>query len=173
MHLKAESPTRWRSPCRSFDLFNPSISDHTCLAVCCQNFEPPVCSGAYRREDHRDPPSEHVRRLRIKWGFLPLLEVRKGAVICHNCEASGAPSSFPSREEVSPWLNGSAKQSIGGSWFVSVASLTPRGSCAIGWRRYFSAKRFSRVRGVLNIQVIWPTIKRCFLTHRGLLFIED
>ncbi|KAI2733079.1 hypothetical protein CBS147332_94 [Penicillium roqueforti] len=46
------------------------LSDKTCLAVCFQNFETPLCSSAVLNEDHRGPSNTEVTGFRLKGGFL-------------------------------------------------------------------------------------------------------
>ncbi|CRL28097.1 unnamed protein product [Penicillium camemberti] len=41
--------------------------------------------------------------------FLLSLEVRQSAVICHDCEATGAHGTFPTRANVLTGLRGSAR----------------------------------------------------------------
>ncbi|KAI2785663.1 hypothetical protein POX_h09421 [Penicillium oxalicum] len=70
------------------------ITDKTCLAVCFQNFESPVCSSELLKDDHRPlPPEDH--RLSLKGGFLLPPEVRKAEIACLPADSPCEHGTYP------------------------------------------------------------------------------
>lgn len=75
--------------------------DRTCSAICFQNFETPLYSREYLREDGRGPSKDNVHSPTIKGGFLLPSEILGAEILCGEAKASVAPGTFPRQERSS------------------------------------------------------------------------
>lgn len=75
--------------------------DRTCSAICFQNFETPLYSREFLREDGRAPPNDNIHSPTFKGGFLLPSEIRGAEILCGEAEVSVAPGTFPRQERSS------------------------------------------------------------------------